>query len=251
MATTKKSDKEVTQDFSEKIPASVKGAKAVKPVAKKSVDKKIAVTTPAKSSPKVPAKAPTPAKKKAPVISKILPVEKKPAPPLPANVLKIMEERKNDKKWIAFVEKQTQHLLDLRDNILDSMAGVTKDTLRNHPEGSEASASGEHQADAGSDAYDRDFALSMLTKEQNALVEIEEALKRIDDGTYGICEISHKAISIPRLEAIPFARLTVECQSQWEKEKGLAARFVSRSSFGFGGGENDGETSVSLDEDEE
>ena len=63
------------------------------------------------------------------------------------------------------MQMQRQHLLDLRDRALDNMSGVARDTLRNHPAGSEASGSGEHQADAGSDAYDRDFALSLLSKE--------------------------------------------------------------------------------------
>ncbi|MGC3989400.1 MAG: hypothetical protein QM796_06925 [Chthoniobacteraceae bacterium] len=50
-----------------------------------------------------------------------------------------------------------------------------------------------HQADAGSDAYDRDFALSLLSQEQDALYEIDEALKRIDHGTYGVCEMYRQA----------------------------------------------------------
>ncbi len=70
----------------------------------------------------------------------------------------------------------------------------------------------------GSDAYDRDFALSLLSQEQDALYEIEEALKRIEGGTYGMCEMSGKPIAHARLEAIPFARFTVECQSQIEKK---------------------------------
>ena len=154
-------------------------------------------------------------------------------------------------EWEHFVKMQRQHLLDLRDKSLDSMNGVARDTLRNHPEGSEASGSGEHQADAGSDAYDRDFALSLLSKEQDGLYEIEQALARIDNGTYGICEMSYKIIPIPRLEAIPFARLTVECQAQWEKEKGQNARFRPRVALGFAGGQNDVDLSVSLDDDEE
>ena len=154
-------------------------------------------------------------------------------------------------EWEHFVKMQRQHLLDLRDKSLDSMNGVARDTLRNHPEGSEASGSGEHQADAGSDAYDRDFALSLLSKEQDGLYEIEQALARIDNGTYGICEMSYKVIPIPRLEAIPFARLTVECQAQWEKEKGQNARFRPRVALGFAGGQNDVDLSVSLDDDEE
>ena len=154
-------------------------------------------------------------------------------------------------EWEHFVKMQRQHLLDLRDKSLDSMNGVARDTLRNHPEGSEASGSGEHQADAGSDAYDRDFALSLLSKEQDGLYEIEQALARIDNGTYGICEMSYKVIPIQRLEALTFARLTVECQAQWEKEKGQNARFRPRVALGFAGGQNDVDLSVSLDDDEE
>ena len=120
-----------------------------------------------------------------------------------------------------------------------------------HPEGSEASGSGEHQADAGSDAYDRDFALSLLSKEQDGLYEIEQALARIDNGTYGICEMSYKVIPILRLEAIPFARLTVECQAQWEKKKARMPGSVPEVALGFAGGQNDVDLSVSLDDDEE
>ena len=120
-----------------------------------------------------------------------------------------------------FLKTQRERLLQLRDGMLDSMMGVAKDNLRARAEGSEASAFGMHQADAGSDAYDRDFALSLLSQEQDALYEIDEALKRIDAGTYGVCELSGKPIPHARLEAIPFARLTVECQSQLEKQRKL------------------------------
>ena len=166
-------------------------------------------------------------------------------------MIKAMDDLKKDAKWMKFVESQKQHLLDLRDNILDSMNGVAREALKTHPEGSEASGSGEHQADAGSDAYDRDFALSLLAKDQNALSEIEEALKRIEVGTYGICEMSYKQIPILRLKAIPFARLTVECQAKWEKEKGRAVKFTTRDALGFAGMQNDPDFTVSLDEDEE
>ncbi len=166
-------------------------------------------------------------------------------------MVKAMDELKKDAKWMKFVANQKQHLLDLRDNILDSMHGVARETLKTHPEGSEASGSGEHQADAGSDAYDRDFALSLLAKDQNALAEIEEALKRIEVGTYGICEMSYKQIPILRLKAIPFARLTVDCQAKWEKEKGRAVKFTTRDALGFAGMQNDPDFAVSLDEDEE
>src|ERR1700730_10326683 len=125
----------------------------------------------------------------------------------------------SERKLTPFVRKQKEKLLNLRDAMVDSMAGVAQDTLRSRAEGSEASAFGMHQADAGSAAYDRGFALSLLSQEQDALYEIDQALKRIELGTYGICEMSNKPIPHARLEAIPFARFTVECQSQLEKQK--------------------------------
>jgi RNA polymerase-binding transcription factor DksA len=128
----------------------------------------------------------------------------------------------SERKLNPFTRKQKEKLLQLRDAMVDSMAGVAQDTLRSRAEGSEASAFGMHQADAGSDAYDRDFALSLLSQEQDALYEIDQALKRIELGTYGVCEMSGKPIPHARLEAIPFARFTVECQSQLEKQNKMS-----------------------------
>src|SRR5438093_1793121 len=140
----------------------------------------------------------------------------------------------SEKKLDPFTRKQKQKLLELRDAMVDSMAGVAQGTLRSRAEGSEASAFGMHQADAGSDAYDRDFALSLLSQEQDALYEIDEALKRIELGTYGKCEMSGKPIPRARLEAIPFARFTVECQSQLEKQsKASRVRQSVTSLFGL------------------
>lgn len=130
----------------------------------------------------------------------------------------ILKNNHKERKLDPFTKQQKEKLLMLRDAMVDSMAGVAQDTLRSRAEGSEASAFGMHQADAGSDAYDRDFALSLLSQEQDALYEIDQALKRVELGTYGICEMSGKQIPRARLEAIPFARYTVECQSQLEKQ---------------------------------
>jgi DnaK suppressor protein len=139
-----------------------------------------------------------------------------------------------EKKLDPFIRKQKEKLLQLRDAMVDSMAGVAQGTLRSRAEGSEASAFGMHQADAGSDAYDRDFALSLLSQEQDALYEIDEALKRIELGTYGKCEMSGKPIPRARLEAIPFARFTVECQSKLEKQsKASRVRQSVTSLFGL------------------
>jgi DnaK suppressor protein len=136
-----------------------------------------------------------------------------------------------DAKTLAFFDRQKGRLLDLRDHFLDQMQSVAQDSLRSRAENNEASAVGQHQADAGSDAYEKDFALSLLSQEQDALYEIEEALKRIETGTYGICEMSNKPIPHTRLEAIPFARFTVECQQQLEKENRGRRRWDTAPQF--------------------
>src|SRR5213083_2066057 len=160
-----------------------------------------------------------------------------------------------ERKLDPFIRKQKEKLLQLRDAMVDSMAGVAQDTLRSRAEGSEASAFGMHQADAGSDAYDRDFALSLLSQEQDALYEIDQALKRIELGTYGICEMSGKPIPHTRLEAIPFARFTVECQSQLEKQNKMSrVRQSVTSLFGLTddeGGEGEEEEAAPAAESKE
>jgi len=243
---------------------------------------------PAKAEKKTPAKKATPkaapAAKTEKVVAKVEPVETAPAPvvrkPEPAKKSSVVDfpappapikppfvppksttpvaaednsEASKGAHSAEFIDKQKQRLLDLRDDLVDAMSGMTRDTIRNAPEGSEASGSGMHQGDAGSDAYDRDFALSVLAKEQDALYEIEQALRRIKTGTYGVCEMSNKKIPQARLEAIPFARLTVDCQAQWEKEYGNR-RFRPSNEVGFSGGkyaDDEDSESVSLDEDDD
>lgn len=165
--------------------------------------KKPAASSPAKPTRTAAAKPAAPAKKSTKITASA-PAKSKAAKPLKVSA--------------TFLKKQKARLLGLKDSLLDSMNGVARDSLRSRAEGSEASAFGMHQADAGSDAYDRDFALSLLSQEHDSLYEIDEALKRIEDGTYGVCEMSGQPIPHARLEALPFTRFTVECQAQLEKQ---------------------------------
>ncbi len=156
----------------------------------------------------------------------------------------IKPPKNNHSKLSPFLAKQRVRLLQLKDTLLDSMKGMARDNLH---AGSETSAFGMHQADAGSDAYDRDFALSILSQEQNSLYEIDEALKRIDDGTYGICEISNKQIPRARLEARPFTRYTVECQADIEKRQHVVGtRLPVSALFGLTEEESENEEDENL-----
>src|ERR1700756_2640337 len=114
---------------------------------------------------------------------------------------------KIDAKW----EHHYQHLNELRDFFVRQKGVLTRDANDEQPTYSE------HMADAGTDSYDRDFALSMLSSDQNALYEIDEALKRIQEGTYGICELTGKPIGRDRLAAIPWARFSMEAERQLEQ----------------------------------
>ncbi len=200
--------------------ATVSKKAAVKPTAK-TVKKPVVQVTKSKT---VAKKKPVSAEK--PAAKAPLPVAKK----IPA-------------QSAGFLAKQRERLLILKDTLLDSMNGVAKDSLRSRAEGSEASAFGMHQADAGSDAYDRDFALSLLSQEQDSLYEIDQALKRVETGAYGMCEISGKPIPHARLEALPFTRYTVECQAEIEKKNRYSrVRQPVASLFGLGeDGDGDGD----------
>src|SRR5205823_6235913 len=79
----------------------------------------------------------------------------------------------------------------------------------------------EHMADAATDSYDRDWALAMLSSAQTVLHEIEQALNRIETGTYGLCEVTGKPIETERLKAIPWARFSTEAQVELET-RGIA-----------------------------
>ncbi|MGA0848769.1 MAG: TraR/DksA family transcriptional regulator [Chthoniobacterales bacterium] len=189
---------------------------AKKPVAKKK-------SAPAKKKPAPAAKKPSavkPAAKKSP--AKAAPVRKGRATKAPLVGTRAMlafgQPVEKSRRLNPWVKKQQMRLLALKDSLLDSMTGVARDNLRSGHDAHETSAHGLHQADAGSDAYDRDFALSLLSQEQDALFEIDEALKRIAKGTYGVCEMSGKQIPKARLEARPFARFTVECQNDLERK---------------------------------
>jgi RNA polymerase-binding transcription factor DksA len=112
-------------------------------------------------------------------------------------------------------------LLDLRTSLTEGIERHSEETLKRSAkdDAGDLSAYGQHMADAGTDTFDRDFALSMVASEQEALSEIDAAIKRIHDGSYGICEITQKPISKERLLAVPFTRYSAEAQKDIERNR--------------------------------
>ncbi|MDP0496466.1 MAG: TraR/DksA C4-type zinc finger protein [Verrucomicrobiota bacterium JB024] len=117
--------------------------------------------------------------------------------------------------------KYYKALLELRDHVNDGLQLHTADTLKrsNKEDSGDLSGYGQHMADAGTDTFDRDFALSLVSSEQEALYEIEEAIQRIFNGSYGMCEITGEPIAKDRLMAVPFTRYSLEGQRELEKQR--------------------------------
>ncbi|MDB6168552.1 MAG: transcriptional regulator, TraR/DksA family [Verrucomicrobia bacterium] len=129
-------------------------------------------------------------------------------------------------------------LLDLRNHLTAGITLHSEETLKrsSKEDSGDLSSYGQHMADAGTDTFDRDFALSLVSSEQEALSEIDAAIKRIHDGSYGTCEITQKPISKDRLLAVPFTRYSAEAQKDIERN-----RYRSRTAGGlFGEGEEGG-----------
>jgi len=122
--------------------------------------------------------------------------------------------RKVKAEWQMFYDR----LIELREQLLRQMNGLAKESAQ------EMAGYSLHMADSGTDNFDRDFALSLLSSDQDAVFEIEEALKRIERNAYGVCELTGKPIPKARLEAIPWTRFTVTAQAQLERDGALRQR---------------------------
>lgn len=147
------------------------------------------------------------------------------------------DEANVSKKWKPFFNS----LMRFRSQLKEALGERTEETI-----GANArEASGElsvNSADAGTQTFDRDVALSMVAGEQETLHEVEAALDRIFAGTYGVCEETGKPIKLDRLRAVPFTRFSLEGQAQYEKR--------GRRSAGSGGGVFANLSEASLGDDE-
>ena len=142
-------------------------------------------------------------------------------------------------------QKYYATLIDLRERLVAQMNGLAKESAE------EMAGYSLHMADSGTDNFDRDFALSLLSSDQDAVYEIEEALKRIEKNTYGVCELTGKAIPRARLEAIPWTRFTVEAQAQLERDGALRSRRLGALGTVDSAGSSDSESGGGDDDEPE
>lgn len=109
--------------------------------------------------------------------------------------------------------KFKKRLEELRAQLSHSLKGSTAEVKT--PD--EATGYSQHQADQGTDDFDRTISLEVTEREYHVLRQIDRALAKIEDNTYGICDVTGEEIPIARLEAVPYATMTVKAQEQLEK----------------------------------
>ncbi len=191
--------KKTAKKAAKKAPAK----KAAKKAPAKKVAKKAAKKAPAKKAvKKVSAKAKPVAKKT--VKKSVLPVHvHKPAPHIPATP-------PGRKLTAKEVREFKDILLTLRERVSGEYSTLSRDNL-------EANQRDPSLSDQGTDTFDREMELNMMGSEQEVIFEIDAALRRVEKGTFGICELTGQPINFERLQALPYVRYTVRAQSELEK----------------------------------
>ncbi|MDH7598605.1 MAG: TraR/DksA C4-type zinc finger protein [Sedimentisphaerales bacterium] len=118
------------------------------------------------------------------------------------------------------IEHFKQLLLDKRNELLQNVMYIEQEGLKRLLQGSgDLSSIPVHMADLGSDNYQQELAAGLVDGERQLLYEIDRALERIEQGTYGICEGTGKPIPLARLEAMPWARYCIEYERMIEEGK--------------------------------
>ena len=111
-------------------------------------------------------------------------------------------------------------VLKKKEEMLDDIKHISDDTLKKSQKEASGDISGYtyHMADVATDSYDREFSLGLASSERNFIYELDDTLKRIEEGTFGICQNCKALISKGRLKAVPYARNCVKCQEKKEKK---------------------------------
>ena len=120
------------------------------------------------------------------------------------------------------INKFREILLTLKERISGDFISLRNTHLRSSQRDSTGDLSGYslHMADVGTDAYAREFGISVASSEQDILYRIDRALERIEEKTYGLCEACGCAIKVTRIKAVPWARMCIKCKVAEERERG-------------------------------
>lgn len=111
------------------------------------------------------------------------------------------------------INKFKKTLEEMREQLTKTLQGSTLEVKK--PD--DATGYSQHQADEGTDDFDRTINIEVTGKEYAILRQIDRALEKIEENNYGVCDVTGKDIPKKRLEALPYATMTVEAQEQLEK----------------------------------
>jgi DnaK suppressor protein len=137
-----------------------------------------------------------------------------------SNKKKSSNKKKNFTK--QDLKKIREDLLKEKAKILEELLQLRGETLMKSQKDSSGDLSGYtlHMADMATDLYDREFSLELAEGEREILYALDDALKRIDEGTYGKCDMCGENISKQRIKAMPQAKYCIKCQEKEEKSEG-------------------------------
>jgi RNA polymerase-binding transcription factor DksA len=214
---------------------------ATKPIAFSLDEVRAIAKVNAVKTPEVPAKG---AKGPVKTMTKLLTMADKPAKPNHVKAASLADILGFNPKKVKSVEVIAEQdvpekfkryyriLVDMRTQLTEGIERHSEESLKRSAkdDSGDLSAYGQNMADGGINTFDRDFVLSLVSNEQEALTEIEAAIKRIRAGTYGVCEGTGKPIAKERLLAVPFTRYSAEAQKEIEKN-----RYRSRTQAGMFG----------------
>ena len=117
------------------------------------------------------------------------------------------------------VKQLRQLLITERIKLVEEIRSIAKDASTSPREASgDLSAYTVHMADMAADTYERELSMNIASSEQQILYQIDEALKRLDDGSFGLCQQCNQPIAMSRLKAVPYASLCIECQRAKEQK---------------------------------
>lgn len=133
---------------------------------------------------------------------------------------KIVKAVKIKKMPKSELKKYKELLFKQRAQVGGDLSHIAQNTLNKSARDASGDLSGYsyHMADQATDDYDRDFSLGRATSEQKLLFLIDEAIKRVEDGTYGSCLECGRQIAKKRLSVLPYSELCIECQKSTESK---------------------------------
>ncbi len=124
--------------------------------------------------------------------------------------------KKIDKKF----EPYRKSLLEIKEQVQDDLKVMSDESTNSNGNGpGDVSGHALHMADVATDMYDREFNLGLASNDRETLARVAEALRRIEEGNYGLCAQCQKTIASARLKAIPYVETCVKCQEELESKQ--------------------------------